>query len=261
MFSKEERVIFQKNQLVDVICQLRFPEILSVAAKAPADFQDAIRGDYPQYNLTREIQQPKVVGAPGSFRLEEQPETVNHQFQNAEGTWKINLTSRFISLSCGKYTRWEDFAGRLDKVLSAFIRVYSPAYFNRVGLRFVNAISREALDLAEVPFRSLIQPCYLGPLAEPDASERAFSRCSVDLELALPGGCRARVHAGPGVLRRPGQKPQGTWFILDEDLFTAGNIPVNLSAGVLNCLHEQADEIFRGALTDTLYEAMEPREA
>ena len=40
MFSASERVLYGKRQLVEVICQLRFPTILSISAKEPAEFQD-----------------------------------------------------------------------------------------------------------------------------------------------------------------------------------------------------------------------------
>ena len=43
MFSNEERMIYAKRQLVEVICQLRFPEILSIDASEPAAFQDRIQ--------------------------------------------------------------------------------------------------------------------------------------------------------------------------------------------------------------------------
>lgn len=262
MFSAEERVIFQKNQLIEVICQLRFPEILAVEAKSPADFQDAIREDYPVYRLGRELQQPRVTGTPGAFRLEEQKAVTNHQFTTADGTVRVNLTSKFIALSALTYDRWESFARRLDKLLSAFIRVYSPGYFERVGLRFVNAVCRSKLDLEETPFRELFQDCYLGVLAEADIQERSVGRSSMDTELALPGGCIAKIHAGPGMVRKPGEaNSKEPRFIFDQDLFMKGNVPVNLSAASLNTLHMQADSIFRGAITRTLYEAMEPEEA
>ena len=48
MFSTEPRHIYRRNQLTDVICQLRFPEILTISANAPADFQEAIRDEFPQ---------------------------------------------------------------------------------------------------------------------------------------------------------------------------------------------------------------------
>ena len=54
MFSKEERCIYRKNQLQEVICQLRFPEILSIGVNVPAAFQDAIRDEYPQYSARKD---------------------------------------------------------------------------------------------------------------------------------------------------------------------------------------------------------------
>ena len=51
MFSQEERVIFSNNQLVEVICQLRFPTILAISAREPVDFQEAIRDVFPRYTL------------------------------------------------------------------------------------------------------------------------------------------------------------------------------------------------------------------
>ena len=36
MFSNEERMIYAKRQLVEVICQLRFPEILSIEERVKA---------------------------------------------------------------------------------------------------------------------------------------------------------------------------------------------------------------------------------
>ena len=43
MFSNEERMIYAKRQLVEVICQLRFPEILSIDASEPAASAGNIR--------------------------------------------------------------------------------------------------------------------------------------------------------------------------------------------------------------------------
>ena len=42
--------LYEKNQLIETICQLRFPTILSIDAKEPADFQDTIRADFPRYS-------------------------------------------------------------------------------------------------------------------------------------------------------------------------------------------------------------------
>ena len=151
-------------------------------------------------------------------------------------------------------------AKKLDRPLAAFLQIYKPAYYERVGLRYINAFSRKDLDLEGVPFRELIQPCYLGILGEEDVNETAASRCSLDVEMALRGGCRVKLHAGPGMVKRAGQEDKEVRFILDNDLFMTGNVPINLSAGAMQTLHQQAGSLFQGAVTQRLYDALEPME-
>ena len=73
MFLECERVRYAKPQLLEVICQLRFPTILSISAKEPAEFQELIRNEYPRYSRNIEKLPPKVSGQPGNMKLEEQP--------------------------------------------------------------------------------------------------------------------------------------------------------------------------------------------
>ena len=258
MFSHEPRCIYKANQLGEVICQLRFPEILRIAAQPPVEFQEAIRATYPQYSSRMENPAPKITGVPGHLSVENQPETINHQFMSADGIWRINLTSKFISLACTRYSHWEEFAARLDAPLAAFIKIYQPAYFERVGLRYLNFISRKDLDLAGTPFAELLMPCYLGLLGEEDVQEAATTRCSVDTEMTIRGGCRVKIHAGPGLIKKNGQNDPEIKFIFDQDLYMPGKLPVNLSAGALQTLHSQAFSIFRGAITDKLHDALDP---
>lgn len=259
MFSTEERVIYRKNQLGEVICQLRFPEILAIGAKPPVDFQEAIRADYPQYSSRMESPAPKIAGTPGNMTLQNQPAAINYQFVSADGVWRVNLTAKFISLACAKYTCWEDFAAKLDKPLAAFIQIYKPAYFERIGLRYVNFFSRKALNLEGMPFRELIAERYLGVLADEQLMESNAARSTVDAEFAIRGGCRVKLHAGPGQVRRAGKSDGETKFIFDQDLFMPGKVAPNLSAPALQTLHAQAWSLFRDAITEELHDAMEPQ--
>ncbi len=258
MFADRERYLYRKRQLVEVICQLRFPTILSISAREPAEFQEGIRQDFPQYKRLQEQPGPKVTGGPGNFRLEEAQSVTNYQFLSEDGRWKVNLTNNFIALATPAYTQWEDFAAKLDLVLAQFIPTYKPAYFERVGLRFINVISRKALDLEGVPFRDLIQPGFLGLLGEEDVNETAFARSGQDVEMALSGGCRVKLHAGPGLIQRGQVKDSEVKFILDNDVFMQGKLPMNQVAPALNTVHIQADRLFAGAITKELHEAMEP---
>lgn len=258
MFSNEARCRYRKNQLGEVICQLRFPQILSIETNVPAQFQEAIRAAFPGYSCRKETPAPKLVGSPGNVRLEPQQPGNNYQFTSEDGIWRVNLTSTFISLACSRYSCWEDFAKKLDMPLAAFIRIYRPAYFERVGLRYLNFVSRKALGLEGTPFRELFQSQYVGLLGDEEVMEGAATRSTVDAEIAIRGGCRVKIHAGPGLVKRSGVDDKEVRFIFDQDLFMPGKVAVNLSAGALETLHSQADAIFRGAVTDTLHNAMEP---
>lgn len=250
MFFDRERYLYQKPQLIEVICQLRYPTILSIPARDPVDFQEAIRQEFPQYKRTVERPAPNP-GQPAQ-------EVVNFQFLSADGLWRVNLTADFIALATSVYTKWEDFAAKLDRILAAFIRVYHPAYFHRVGLRYVNAFSRKALGLEGVPFRELFQPGYLGLLADDDVREESFARSGQDIEMQISGGCRVKMHAGPGMLTKGKVQDSEVRFILDNDVFLTGQTPINQCAPALNTVHVHADRIFAGAMTQRLHEAMLP---
>lgn len=245
MFSSEKRCIYRNNQLAEVICQIRFPEILSIGAKMPVDFQEAIRHLFPQFSVVREPADKSTT-------------IVNYRFASADGIWQLNLTNGFIALTCKNYTHWEAFANRLDAPLSAFIRIYKPAYFERIGLRYINTFSRSSLELTATPYRDLFQQQYLGLMANDSLNEDLFSCCSCDFDVTVRNSCRAKIHAGPGRVRHNGIDDGEIKFIYDLDLYLVGNIPVNHAAGALETIHAQAFPIFRGAITDTLHEALDP---
>lgn len=262
MFSKTERVIYKHNPLAEVICQLRFPTILSIGAKDPADFQDAIRDVFPQYQRRADRLPVKVTPVPGQMPKVEEPKAVtNHQFMTADGHYRINLTQDFISLTCSQYDCWEEFARMMDKPLATFIELYHPAYFQRVGLRYLNAISRRDLDLEETPWRDLLEAPYLGMLAASSIEERSFGRCTQDVEMGLPGGCRMKLHVGPGLLKRGrDDSDKEVKLIFDLDVSLSGNLPVKLSAAGMKTVHANAGFIFRDAITETLHDAMDPED-
>ena len=54
LFSKHPRTAYANAPAHEVICQLRFPAILTINDNAPAEFQEAIREDFPQFACTEE---------------------------------------------------------------------------------------------------------------------------------------------------------------------------------------------------------------
>ncbi len=259
MFSEVERCCYGRHQLVEVMCQLRYPAILKIESQPPYEFQELIRGDYPNYSM-REEQVPPPPGAKPS-----NPPIMarNHQFLSLDGGWKVNLTRDFVALSTRRYTQWEDFAKRLDRILAHLINVYHPACFNRIGLRYINAISKKQLDLEDTPWRELIAPAFLGIMGEEELPEQTFQKAEQSVTLALPGGCRSNIKCGRGTMRKVHNKTRAVTeepvYMLDLDIYMEGNNALSHVAPSLNVVHTHADSIFRAAITDTLHEAMEPR--
>ena len=251
LFSDRPRTVYPNAPVHEVICQLRFPTILSINTTEPADFQEMIREEFPQYVRRQSPLPPKVVAG----RLEQQPAVTNYHFLSADGKWKLNLTRDFISLATLQYPGWEEFARYLDKPLASFIHLYKPAYFQRVGLRYVNAFSRRQLGIEETSLSELFSPAYLGPLAEEDVREENILSGGCDLLLKLDNSCHAKIHAGPGRLKNtaPQAAPDNeVKFIFDLDLSMNGNVPCTLAAAGLETLHGHSTRIFEGAITDTL---------
>lgn len=253
LFSDCPRTEYPNHQLREVVCQLRFPTILSINTTEPADFQETIRDAFPQYIRKQDAPAPKLTGlGTANVRLEQQTPITNYTFLSADNKWKLNLTRDFISLSTLEYAGWEDFARHLDRPLASFIRLYKPAYFQRVGLRYVNLFSRQKMGLEGTPWRELFAPAYLGAFAEEDVRDEDVLAAGCDLQLRLDSSCLAKIHAGPVRLQSKApnapQDPE-VKFVFDMDLSMTGNTPCTLSAAGLETLHGHSTRIFEGAVT------------
>lgn len=261
LFSDCPRTHYPNAPAHEVICQLRFPTILSINTVEPAAFQEAIRTEFPQYVRRQDVAAPRVTGLGGPApKVEQQPPVTNYNFLSADGSWKLNLTKNFIALSTLRYPGWETFARQLDKPLAAFIKLYQPAYFQRVGLRYVNLFSRKKLGIQDAKWADLIAPAYTGPLSEPDILEDNFLNCACDVLFHLDSSCQAKIHAGPGRVKSNAQgavQDPEVKFIFDMDLSMSGNTPCTLAAAALETVHGHAGRIFEGAVSDRLRAAME----
>lgn len=140
IIDQTKRVIYKKNPLIEVILQVKFPTILSINAKEPAEFQDAIREEYPDYQLAIENEQEINIAIGGDNLLPsiiQRQQHKNHNFISEDKRYKINLTSGFISLSTINYTRWEDMLSHFLTPFNTFLKIYRPPFFERIGLRYI----------------------------------------------------------------------------------------------------------------------------
>jgi len=262
-FNKVKRVIYKNNPLIRVICELRFPRILSISEKPPADFQERIRKNYPIYNVALEQQKQLVVG----LNMEQSPKIIqneqrnNYLFSSSDGVWQILLTSTFLSLSTSKYERWEDFRSHLKEPLDALIDIYSPAFFERVGIRYIDAFRRSALNIEpEVPWTELINSFALGFLSNDEicAEVKGYSATS---DIDLGNNAMARIITSTGFVGNVlFEDNQEISFIVDSDMFFNSKKNLDELENSLEYLHEHAGKLIRNIITDKLHFAMEPED-
>jgi uncharacterized protein (TIGR04255 family) len=260
-FPDAARVIYNKNPLAQVICQVRFPAILKIDSEIPAVFQERIRQEYPIFNQTIPItlQVPENLKGqipPDAFgKLIDTSGMKNQEFSTEDNQWKVNLTRSSLALSATNYRRWEQFRTRLETPVRALLETYSPAYYTRIGLRYVNIIRRSLMDLAGVSWSELIEPHMLGPLSSPTVADRIKSSQSINEILLADDVSTVRIMTAL-VPAEPGGE---LCYVIDGDFFNEEKTGLQAAFEKLDFLNLRASRLIRWSITDRLHQAMEPQ--
>ncbi len=262
LFPDVKRVIYNKNPLDNVICQLQFPPILKIDSETPSDFQEIVRGTYPNlsdsseimFNLSQDME--KQIPSESVQKALTSPGIKNYQFSSEDGNWKINLTRNFIALSTNNYYRWEEFKERLELPLKALIDIYSPSYFTRIGLRYVDVIVRSNLGLDGVNWRELIHGNILGLIAVPALSERIIGAQSI-YEIKLDEEDN-NVRLSTRTVRKIDQNE--VCYMIDSDIFTKNKTEADKVLDKVEYFNKTASRLIQWCIKEKLHEAMEPKE-
>lgn len=125
----------QAAPLVLVLCEIRFAPVLTIESKVPA-IQDKLR----------------MNGFPGFEQREEHTFEINPSvapkltsqirwiFRSLDSETAITLTASSLTLQVEAYTRFEDFLDALRPLVETVADAISPAYHERIGMRYVNAV-------------------------------------------------------------------------------------------------------------------------
>ena len=260
-FPPAQRVLYRKNPLEQVVCQLRFPPILRIDAELPVGFQDRVRNAFPNFAEASKfkLEVPLAIGEQVPQEILRQviqsSSIKNYEFSSADGLWKVNLTRTFIALTTTKYERWESFRDRLILPLQALNDIYTPAYFTRIGLRYVDVIRRSKVDLPDVPWRDLVSPPLIGMLGSPDTADSVERFEAVhEIRLAEQGGT-ARIIAK---LVKTVGAPED-FFVIDSDFFDTSRAEIDAAINKLNFFNSRSTRLMRWAITDRLHQALEPQ--
>jgi uncharacterized protein (TIGR04255 family) len=260
---ESNRVVYSCNPLTEVTAQLRFPPILKIEAEAPAQFQDAIRGRYQSYREARPAGQlpaelpPQVRNLIQGMGAAVGP--VQHVFETQDRGSSVTLSRDSLTLKTTAYTRWEIYRAELEDARAAFEQIYRPAFYSRLGLRYVDVIRRSILGLNDMPWSELLNAAIGGELSSPEFGESVDS-AQRQLHCSLPGeDCflwlRTGIPPEPGKVGPPTER----CFLIDCDFHTHGQTEINHVTTKLDTFNRASGNLFRWAIRDRLRDALQPQ--
>jgi uncharacterized protein (TIGR04255 family) len=268
-FPESTREVYSKNPLDRVTCGLRFPPILSIVSKEPAEFQEKIRTYYPLYETGLVLSPLLQQGVPGIATPQISGALpMVHRFISADRVTEIDLARDFVSVSTRKYRRWEEFTERVSLAMSALETVYGPAFYVHVELRYQDVIDRQALGLGDTPWKDLIHGPVIGMLADHDVANLVATFQSqtlinlgndefLNLVQSLGGQVRGPVQVIGHQQTFPIQQGSPKYAI-DADFYTAKRRSSEEVPADLTRFNREAGYFFRRAITPKLRNALQP---
>lgn len=257
IFKKYENKILKNNPLKNVICQLKFPNILSINEELPAKFQEEIRDEFPNFQEITEMQNEIVINTnlENNFlrpSFTQQKPIKNFKFSTRDGGTSINLTSSFIALSTLNYSTWEDFCSKLKKIIYLFQDIYRPAYFTRIGLRYIDTFNYFRYSITNETLSEYFNNSVLGLLSDKTISSAVYSMQN-SVELHSQEDVAVKILAT--IAQVIGE--EGNSFVLDSDFIFSGQSDINGFEDILNRLHLEASGFLHWAVSKKMEELME----
>ena len=214
--------------LARVIAQARFPPILAIRTPdTVAVFQEALRETYP--NLSQD-QVHSVELTDGETPNIRQGLIWRLTDREKDIRWRVSLGVDFVALETSSYDCREDFLRRLRAVVSAAEQAFKPTSASRLGVRYINRLTDEAVERVG----ELIQPGVLGIILPPRNPEHALGDSIIHLiteaQFLARDGARikglwgqlpANATYDPNALE-PVTTPS---WVLDLDMFTTESRP------------------------------------
>lgn len=251
---------YKNNQITEMICQLRFSTILRLNSESDeslSEFQERIKSKFPNYKSIDE----NVIGVKMDG-TEKELESVapqilrnnikNHMFISENGKEKINLTCNFISFSTNEYSCWNDFKEKFIEVLDNFNDIYRVEKFNRIGIRYINAFSKEELNIDKNDkWNKYISDEIVGLSSKYDDVKVYNSK----IEIPFEDNAQMRIIYGLGTKQKD-NKDILPVFIIDKDTYKLGSIKKTTINDILDILHSHNSEIFEKLIKQELREKM-----
>jgi uncharacterized protein (TIGR04255 family) len=247
-FKKKSEVRLKKAPLHEVICQIKFSPILSIAREVPVEFQELVRIRFPRYEaLQNFVLQIPGAGSTENAMVDLPPKS--HHFKASDEKSFISLAADSVALSTKDYEHWSSFVKDLQIAENATIQVYKPPTATRIGLRFINRFTKkntgcsttqELLSLFRNELTCLVRA---EPWAEP---KEMFTQL-----ILTDGKAKLAIRTGFG-------KDRETTFILDFDYYEEDELSLEKLYDRVNRYHDRIYDAFRWCVNEESLARFDP---
>lgn len=223
-----------RNQLDNVVFQIRFPATLSVDRDV-SYFQERVKEDYPIYDAVASIL-PNVADVPVAR---------NYAFYSKDRTWSVSVSIATLSLSTCRYIDWTDFSAKATALVKNASVCFDIKIATRIGLRYVNAIKPSSMGLRTSDLKGLIDPLYLHEKNHPSGWEIDGFNSSVNYRIDRRSRCRMAY----GTIQfADGERG----FLIDNDIYTTEPTAIGNIRTILDEFNGFSESAFRHATTEKL---------
>lgn len=247
-----ERIQLKTNFLTQVLCQVRFNEILEITNSPPVDFYEKIRDKYPKSQQSIRIDNPGLSIISG--RIAKQPE-VHYQFIDVRGKWKVELIRDRLTLNSFNYLHFEDFKERFLELVDYLQQCYNNIEYKYLGLRYIDEIEREK-DLSGGNWSDAINENLLGLLSSEVKFNGEKNVIPIEKLTGYFQDLRLKDEKrNKRLVFKFGVPPDlTTEFVLDIDYAHESNFKFEGLKSLMEELHRETNNIFRWSVKDSFLE-------
>ena len=122
---------------------VRFTPVLKIGETSGvgiADFQEAVRGEYPLAELEKEAVMRLELRPDGKIDAAQEEQPV-WRLSSIDKAWRVSLTPQSLALEVGSenYQSWTDFSSRINELVEQTARCFRPSHRQYIGVRYINS--------------------------------------------------------------------------------------------------------------------------
>lgn len=200
-----------------VVCQVRIEESPSIAdPRVGLEVFERLGGRAGRYPLFEPFkgEQIAIRLGPSLPMSAEQTSLNGWRALSEDRNWIVALLPGSVALETKTYTTWDDdFLPRMSAILDVVGQALRPAIQMRIGLRYVDLITRPAVD-SPMDWQGWIRDELLGPILHPAIGPGVVS---TQQQMDIDAGAGIRCTLRHGAV--PADAGGGLGYLLDWDVY------------------------------------------